>query len=51
MKNSFTSIGKRAVQTEINALKKLKKSINKDFSIIVNAILKCRGKVVFSGVG
>ena len=51
MKNSFTSIGKRAVQTEINALKKLKKSINKDFSKIVNAILKCRGKVVFSGVG
>ena len=51
MKNSFTSIGKRAVQSEINALKKLKKSINKDFSKIVNAILKCRGKVVFSGVG
>ena len=51
MKNSFTSIGKKVVQTEIDALKKLKKSINKDFSKIVNAILKCRGKVVFSGVG
>ena len=43
MKNSFTSIGKEVVQTEINALKKLKKSINKDFSKIVNAILKCKG--------
>ena len=51
MKNSFTSIGKEVVQTEINALKKLKKSINKDFDKIVNSILKCKGKVVFSGVG
>ena len=51
MKNSFTSIGKEVVQTEIDALKKLKKSINKDFDKIVNAILKCKGKIVFSGVG
>ena len=51
MKNSFTSIGKEVIQTEINALKKLKKSINKDFDRIVNSILKCKGKVVFSGVG
>ena len=51
MKNSFTSIGKEVIQIEINALKKLKKSINKDFDRIVNSILKCKGKVVFSGVG
>ena len=51
MKNSFTSIGKDVVQTEINALKKLKKSINNDFDKIVNSILRCKGKVVFSGVG
>ncbi len=51
MKNNFTSIGKEVVQTEINSLKKLKKTINKDFDKIVNSILKCRGKVIFSGVG
>ena len=51
MKNNFTSIGKEVVQTEINSLKKLKKTINKDFDKIVNSILKCKGKIVFSGVG
>ncbi|MDA9717647.1 KpsF/GutQ family sugar-phosphate isomerase [Candidatus Pelagibacter sp.] len=51
MKNSFAAIGKNVVQTEIDALKKLKKSINKDFDKIVNVILKCKGKIVFSGVG
>ena len=51
MKHSFSSIGKEVVQSEINGLKKLKKSINKDFDKIVSAILKCKGKVIFSGVG
>ena len=40
MKNSFTSLGKEVVQAEINALKKLKKSINKDFDKIVNTVIK-----------
>ncbi len=51
MKNSFSRIGKDVVQAEINALKKLKKSLNKDFDKIVKQILKCKGKVIFSGVG
>ena len=51
MRNSFALIGKEVVQTEINALKKLKQSINYDFDKIVSAILKCKGKVIFSGVG
>ena len=51
MKNKFYLIGKEVVQSEIIALKKLKKSINKDFDKIVGAILKCKGKVIFSGVG
>ena len=51
MKNRFSLIGKEVIQTEINALKKLKKTINKDFDKIVNSILKCKGKVVLSGVG
>ncbi len=41
MKNSFSSIGKEVIQSEIDGLKKLKKSINKDFDKIVSFILKC----------
>ncbi len=51
MKNSFSALGKSVIQSELNALKKLKKSINKDFDKIVLSILKCKGKVIFSGVG
>ena len=51
MKNNFFYTGKEVVQVEINALKKLKKSLNKNFDKIVNSILKCKGKVIFSGVG
>ena len=51
MKNSFSSIGKEVIQSEIDGLKKLKKSINKDFDKIVSFILKCKGKIIFSGVG
>ena len=51
MKNNYSQIGKEVVQTEINALKKLKKSLNVNFDKIVNLILKCKGKVVLSGVG
>ena len=51
MKKNYSYIGKDVVQKEINALNKLKKSINNDFDRIVNSILKCKGKVIFSGVG
>tara|TARA_Y100001936_G_C16084395_1_gene680500 strand:+ start:2765 stop:3736 length:972 start_codon:yes stop_codon:yes gene_type:complete len=51
MKNIYSLIGKGVVQTEINALKKLKSSLNKDFDKIVNLILRCKGKIIFSGVG
>ena len=51
MNNDFLKIGKEVVQSELNALKKLKKSLNKNFEKIVNSILKCKGKVIFSGVG
>ena len=51
MNNNFSIVGREVIQKEIDALKKLKKFINKDFDRIVNLILKCKGKVVFSGVG
>jgi len=51
MKNNFSLIGKEVIQSEINSLKKLKKSLNKDFDKVVNSVIKCKGKVIFSGVG
>ena len=51
MEDNFSLIGKEVIQTEIDALKKLKKSLNKDFNKIVKSILRCKGKIIFSGVG
>ena len=45
-------IAKEVIQFEINALKNLKKSINKSFIEIIKTILNCKnGKVIISGVG
>ena len=45
-------IAKDVIQFEINALKNLKKSINKSFIEIIKTILNCKnGKVIISGVG
>tara|TARA_B100000035_G_scaffold108485_1_gene92045 strand:+ start:3543 stop:4514 length:972 start_codon:yes stop_codon:yes gene_type:complete len=51
MKNNFFLIGKDVIRAEIKALQKLKRSLNHEFDKIVNSILKCKGKVIFSGVG
>ena len=50
-KKKFTSIGKDVIDLEINALKKLKKSINKSFGEAVINIAKCQSKVILCGVG
>ena len=48
----FQYTGRGVVETEINSLKKLKKSINNSFSKAVKEILNCKsGKVIVSGVG
>ena len=44
-------IAKNVIDLEIQALKKLKKSINKPFEQAVNAIVSCKSKVVVCGVG
>ena len=44
-------IAKNVIDLEIQALKKLKKSINKSFEQAVNAIVCCKSKVVVCGVG
>ena len=51
-KDNIQSIAKNVVEFEINALKKLKKNINSNFSKVVRLILNCKnGKIIISGVG
>ena len=51
MKNKINEIGKEVVDLQIRALKKLKSSINESFDDAVNAIYKCKSKVIICGVG
>ena len=52
MKNSnLRNIAKGVLELEILALKKLKKSIDKNFEDAVNAIVNCKSKVIVCGVG
>ena len=51
-KKKFRTIAHKVIETEINALKKLKRSLSASFDEAVEAILNCKtGKVVVSGVG
>tara|TARA_B100001057_G_C22712935_1_gene896556 strand:- start:58 stop:1026 length:969 start_codon:yes stop_codon:yes gene_type:complete len=51
MKNKFTGIGKKVIQYEIDALKKLKSYLGNSFHEAVQMISKCQSKVVLCGVG
>ena len=52
MKNStYKKIANKVIELEIDALKKLKKSINNSFDKAVNAIVKCQSKIILCGVG
>jgi arabinose-5-phosphate isomerase len=50
-KKDYKKIAKEVIDLEIQALKKLKKSINSSFNDAVNAISKCQSKVILCGVG
>tara|TARA_B100001057_G_scaffold499905_1_gene612442 strand:- start:6107 stop:7087 length:981 start_codon:yes stop_codon:yes gene_type:complete len=50
-KNNLNSIAKKVINLEIEALRQLKKSINKNFEKAVNAIVGCNSKVILCGVG
>ena len=50
-KNNLKKIAKDVIDLEIQALKKLKQSINNSFDKAVNAIVKCQSKIVLCGVG
>ena len=51
MKNEINEIGKSVIDLQIKALKKLRSSINYSFNEAVNAMLKCKSKVIICGVG
>ncbi len=51
-KNNFTNIAREVIETEIQSLRLLKKSLGSSFNKAVEAILNCKnGKVIISGVG
>tara|TARA_B100000989_G_scaffold177997_1_gene133655 strand:- start:6045 stop:7025 length:981 start_codon:yes stop_codon:yes gene_type:complete len=51
-KKKIQSIAKEVIQLEINALKSLKKFINRSYYHLIKMIMNCKeGKIIISGVG
>ena len=51
-KKKIQSIAKEVIQQEINALKSLKKFINRSYYQLIKMIMNCKeGKIIISGVG
>jgi arabinose-5-phosphate isomerase len=50
-KKNYKKIAKKVIDIEIQALKKLKNSIDSSFDQAVNAIVKCQSKTILCGVG
>ena len=48
---NYRKIAYEVIDLEIQALKKLKRSINNSFDQAVDAIVKCQSKVIMCGVG
>ena len=51
MNKNINEIGKNVIDLQIKALKKLKSSLDKNFDLAVNSLLKCKSKVIICGVG
>ena len=51
MNNNIYETGNEVIDLQIKALKKLKNSIDISFNKAVNAIVKCKSKVIVCGVG
>ena len=49
--NKYKKIAHEVIDLEIQALRKLKKSIDNSFDLAVNAIVKCQSKIILCGVG
>ena len=51
MKKNYSKIGKKVIDLEIDALKKVKKLIGTSFNSAIDLINKCKSKVILCGVG
>ncbi len=51
VKKNLKSIAHDVINLEIQALKSLKKSLNKNFEKAVNEIINCKSKIILCGVG
>ena len=51
MKKNFTKLAKKVIDLEIQALKKIKNSLNKSFNDVIDLISKSNSKVILCGVG
>ena len=51
MKKNYTKLAKKVIDLEIQALKKIKNSINKSFNDVIDLISKSNSKVILCGVG
>ena len=50
-KKNYISFARKSADIQIRELKKVKRVINNSFNKAVDLILKCRGKVIFAGIG
>jgi len=51
MKKNIKSLAKEVIDLEINALKKLKSSLNSSLNMAVDLLVNCQSKVIVCGVG
>ena len=51
MKVNYRSSAKKVINLEIEALRKLKNSLNNNFDKAVNTIINCQSKIILCGVG
>ena len=51
MKKKFNNIGKKVIELQIKALKKLKNSIGNSFDQAIDVLSKCQSKIILCGVG
>ena len=50
-KKNYATIAKKSAEIQIKELKKIKKVFNNSFNKAIDLILKCKGKVIFAGIG
>ena len=50
-KTNYLSLARKSANIQINELRKINKIFNKSFVKAVDAILNCKGKIIFAGIG